>query len=174
MSEIQTQTQQKSSGGQRCKKLATRIDLTPMVDLGFLLITFFVCTTSLSKPMAMHLSLPSERKTINEPKITANKVLTLILADEHRVGYYQGNDTSGIKFTNYGINGVREVILKKKQAVLAMYGNNDELTILIKPGNECIYKNVVETLDEMMINKVSRYMLLDLTQTEKNFIQTHI
>ncbi len=174
MSEIQSQTQQKTTGGQRCKKLATRIDLTPMVDLGFLLITFFVFTTSLSRPMTMRLALPNGDNILEGPKITANKVLTLILADENKVGYYQGDDSAAIQFTNYGINGLRDVIIKKRQAVLAKYGDGEELTVLIKPADECKYKNVVETLDEMLINKVTRYMLLDLTATEQNIIKAHI
>jgi len=174
MSEIQSQTQQKITGGQRCKKMNTRIDLTPMVDLGFLLITFFVFTTSLSKPTAMHLALPSDGNVIDEPKVTASKVLTLILAAKNRVGYYQGDDKASIQFTSYGINGLRDIILKKRQAVLSLFGNGDELTVFIKPSNDCTYKNVVETLDEMLINKITRYMMLDLKPEEQKLVAMHI
>ena len=81
MAEMQTA----DSGGHkkgkkvRSKKISTRIDFTPMVDLGFLLITFFMLTTTLQKPQTMQIFLPEKADDIDQPKVKESKVLTLLL-----------------------------------------------------------------------------------------------
>ena len=173
MAEIQSQQlQQKNGVGQRCKKSPTRIDLTPMVDLGFLLITFFVFTTSLSQARAMGLVLPDEHTPSKNMPITASKVLTLILADENTVGYYYGDDVSHIQFTSYGAAGLRKVILDKQAAVTKLYKDPQQMMVLIKPSDKSTYKNLVETMVEMLISDVKSYMLLDVTPVEQNLIKT--
>ena len=169
MAEIQSQQlQQKGVGVQRSKKLSTRVDLTPMVDLGFLLITFFIFTTSLSQPMAMHLNMPQEKDVTKPMILTETKALTLILKDDKTVGYYYGSDVQNMQFTNYG-TGLRNIILQKKAAVTQRYGKPDDLMVLIKPTDSAVYKDVVAALDEMKINDVHVYMLLD-TNAEENKI----
>ncbi len=170
MAEIQSQQIQQKHGGQRCKKLPTRIDLTPMVDLGFLLITFFVFTTSLSHARSLGLVLPDESIPSKNMPVTANKVLTLILVNESRVGYYYGDDVSHIQFTNYGAAGMRKIILDKQAAVTKLYKDSQQMMVLIKPSDSSTYQNLVETMDEMLINNVKSYMLLDITPTEQKLI----
>src|ERR1700691_3618833 len=80
----------KGPGVKKGKKLSTRIDLTPMVDLGFLLITFFLFTTTLAKPKTMEINMPYD-KHIDEPqKVKSSAALTILLSKDHRVFYYPG------------------------------------------------------------------------------------
>lgn len=164
MAEIQSQQlQQKHGGVQRAKKLSTRVDLTPMVDLGFLLITFFVFTTSLSQPKVMDLGM-----TADGPPSPVNdkNILTLVLENDTRVGYYFGDNVNAMQFTGYGSAGLREIILQKEAAVKKLTGKAENLLVVIKPTDNASYKNVVETLDEILITNVKRYMLLDATSAE--------
>jgi biopolymer transport protein ExbD len=167
MAEIQSQQlQQKHGGAQRCKKLPTRIDLTPMVDLGFLLITFFVFTTSLNKPTVMGLVLPSNKPVKRPIELTASKALTLVLVDDKTVGYYNGDNVASMQLVGYDAAGLRKIILQKQQAVKDIYGDPQQMMVLIKPSDASTYKNVVETLDEMAINNVKRFMLLDINASD--------
>ncbi len=164
MAEIQSQQlQQKGAGVKRSKKLSTRIDLTPMVDLGFLLITFFIFTTTMSKPATMPLGLPADGEG---SKVNEKLVLTLILENDAKVGYYYGDDVKNMQFTGYGTGGLRNVILQKRAAVTKEYGKPDDLTVLIKPTDQASYKNVIEVFDEMLITNVKIYMLLDADKME--------
>jgi biopolymer transport protein ExbD len=164
MAEIQSQQlQQKHGGVQRAKKLSTRVDLTPMVDLGFLLITFFVFTTSLSQPMAMDLKMPADGPP---SKVNVHNILTFVLENDTRVGYYFGDDPATMQFTGYGSAGLRDVILQKQASVKKGSGDAGQLVVLIKPTDNASYKNVTQTLDEMLITQVGRYMLLDPTPSE--------
>lgn len=96
MSDIQT-----GGGGHekgKPKKLSTRIDMTPMVDLGFLLITFFMLTTSMSKPQTMEIAMPSKDKVPDQDKtvLKASKAVTIILGKENKVFYYEGAEKDGV------------------------------------------------------------------------------
>jgi len=167
MAEIQSQQlNQKHAGVKRGKKLSTRVDLTPMVDLGFLLITFFIFTTSLTQPMAFKLALPDEsHPPIVDNDVNEHKVISLVLKDNQTVGYYFGTDLQHMQFTDYA-TGVRKVILQKKADMLRRYGRSDDLMVLIKPTDNAAYGNVVNALDEMLITNVKIYMLLDARPEE--------
>jgi len=166
MAEIQSQQlNQKHAGVKRSKKLSTRVDLTPMVDLGFLLITFFIFTTSLTQPKAFKLALPDESRVENGTTVNENKVISLVLKDDQTVGYYFGTDLQHMQFTDYA-TGLRKVILQKKAAMIKQYSKDDDLTVLIKPTDNAAYGNVVDALDEMLITNVKIYMLLDAKPEE--------
>lgn len=166
MADIQTQNN-KQPGVKKQKIKSTKVDLTPMVDLGFLLITFFVFTTSISKPTAMKIILP-ENKNVKEPTLTAEgKTINLIPGDHDQLFYYEGSNSNDIHVTNYSADGIRTVLQQKKNAVHSKYGNADETVVLIKPMPGCSYKNLVDVLDEMQINMMGTYVLMDIQQEEK-------
>lgn len=158
----------KGPGVKKGKKLSTRVDLTPMVDLGFLLITFFIFTTTMSQPTAMRLFLPKDtEKPEDENKIKASGALTIMLARGNNVFYYEGElagDGSNFKSTNF--KEVRDVIINKKRSTKA-----DDFVVVIKPGPEATYKNTVDMLDEMTINDVKRYALVDISPVELQFVR---
>jgi biopolymer transport protein ExbD len=144
------------------KKMSTRIDLTPMVDLGFLLVTFFMLTTTFSKPQTMEINLPvkpKEEVTEEEQNaVKASKALTLIIDGENKIYWYQGipgKDNVPI-LTNFSADGIRKILVEKNSTV-------QDMVVLIKPTDEANYKNVVDILDEMNISNIKRYALVDIT-----------
>lgn len=159
MAEIQ---QNAGSGRQRRtrqKKLSTRVDLTPMVDLGFLLITFFIFTTTMSQPNAMKLVIPAGD---GDPTTVAEqKTLNLVLAADNKVHFYIGNDMGNQGCTDFSPAGVRSVIQLMQKEVKNRFGNSDETVILIRPTDQSCYMNLVDILDELHITGVKRYALMD-------------
>jgi biopolymer transport protein ExbD len=182
----------KGPGVKKAKKLSTRVDMTPMVDLGFLLITFFIFTSTMSTPTTMALNMPKDEKDPekqNEAK--ASGALTLMPAKNDQIYYYEGElapDGSNFKVTNF--KGIRDVIIDKKKAVIAAHQHNQQceeirarnngdpnsckdrdFVVVIKPTAEATYKNTVDALDEMTINGVKRYALVDIAEAETQLIQ---
>lgn len=160
MAEIDT-----SSGGGgrhkgkvRSKKMSTKVDFTPMVDLAFLLISFFMLTTSLSKPVAMQLAVPKPNDNPAEkpPEVKASQVLNIILGKDDIVWYYEGLELNELQKTDYSSKGIREVVLTKRNKVGQMFGDKDKTICLIKMTEKSNYKNMVDVLDEMDItaNKI--------------------
>ena len=171
MAEITSAAAGSKPAGRRGKKLSTRVDLTPMVDLGFLLITFFVFTTAMSKPSAMKLNMPADG---GDPTPLKNsRSLTIIPLKDNRAFYYHGMLQEPLQTGSYGIvgysfaDGIGQVIRDKKKAMeLREPMSASELMVIIKPMNNSNYRNVVDILDEMSINDVTKYALTDLSVEE--------
>src|ERR1700754_4471791 len=105
----------KGPGVKKGKKLSTRVDLTPMVDLGFLLITFFIFTTTMSQPTAMRLYLPKDTdKPEEQNKVKASGALTIMLGKANQVYYYEGDDPTKIQATSF--KDIRGIIINKKKS----------------------------------------------------------
>src|SRR5260370_1931905 len=104
----------KGPGVKKSKKQSTRVDLTPMVDLGFLLITFFIFTTTMSQPTAMKLNLPKDvEKPEDQNKLKESAAFTVMPSKDNRIFYYEGLDPSKLQQTTF--KGVRDIILDKKR-----------------------------------------------------------
>jgi biopolymer transport protein ExbD len=169
----------KGPGVKKGKKLSTRVDLTPMVDLGFLLITFFIFTTTMSQPTALKLLLPDDKvKPDEQNKAKESGALTILMGADNHIYYYEGQlkpDASNFLSASYnGENSIRDVILKKKAYVRSISTDpNDpehDLVVVIKPGQNCNYKNVIDILDEMSINVVKKFALVDVFDIEQQLI----
>jgi biopolymer transport protein ExbD len=161
-------------GVRRSKKHSTRVDLTPMVDLGFLLITFFIFTTSMSSPKAMKLNMPKDAIDDSATLVAQSTALTVIPLDENKIFYYHGDLEGALKsntwgFTNYSVSDGLGQIIRAKQAVLEQLkpGKSNDLVVMVKPAPESNYQNVVNVLDEFLINQVTRYAIMDITPEEK-------
>lgn len=154
------------------KKMSTRIDLTPMVDLGFLLVTFFMLTTTFSKPQTMEINLPVKPKDNevtkeDENAVKASKALTLIIGGENKIYWYQGlpdPNNNPPALTNFSADGVRKLLQQKNATI-------KDMVVLIKPTDDAVYKNVVDILDEMNISNIQRYALVDITPDDLNLIK---
>jgi biopolymer transport protein ExbD len=155
----------KGPGVKKSKKLSTRVDLTPMVDLGFLLITFFIFTTTMSQPTAMPLNLPKDTdKPDEQNKLKESAAFTVMPAKDDKVYYYEGLDPSKIQASDW--KTIRDAILDKKRRT-----DPNDFMVIIKPDKDATYKNTVDMLDEMKIDDVKRYALVDITPVEYGFIQ---
>lgn len=124
MAEIQ-ESSNKKGGKSKQKKMAVRVDFTPMVDMNMLLITFFMLCTSLSKPQTMEISMPSNDKDITEEqqtKVKASQAITLLLGDDNKLYYYDGEpnykDYSSLKETTYQPDGLRDMLLKRNRTAV--------------------------------------------------------
>ncbi len=159
MAEIDSSGGGKKDGGKkRSKKMSTKIDMTPMVDLGFLLITFFMLTTTLAKPVTMQLNMPDKTDTKETSPVKLSETLT-VCPDADKVYYYQGIPTEAgtvMQVTNYSATGIRKVIADLKAKV----GTN--FTIVIKPTKKAKYRNLIDMLDECAITNNKRYALLEI------------
>jgi biopolymer transport protein ExbD len=154
----------KTIGVRRSKKLSTRVDLTPMVDLGFLLITFFIFTTSLSRPTALAMKLPKDVPDKDKQKQPASGALTFLLTGNERVFYYERDDLRTMQPTS--MVGIRSIILTKK-----MKTNPSDFMVIVKPGREASFKNIIQILDEMNISAVKKYAMVEISPEEKSWIR---
>jgi biopolymer transport protein ExbD len=166
----------KGPGVKKPKKLSTRVDLTPMVDLGFLLITFFVFTTTMSKPTAMNMNEPKDDKPEDQMKVKESAVMTILMGKNNQVYYYNGNLTADnateiFKSTNF--KDVRQLILDKKRAVPDGDKPKSDLMYIIKADKESRFKNAIDILDEMQINKIptGHYAEVDINEVEEMLIR---
>jgi biopolymer transport protein ExbD len=165
LAEISTSpTTRKTPGVGKSKKLSTRVDLTPMVDLGFLLITFFIFTTTISQPTAMRLNLPADGKPTNEPE---TDVITLLLGKNNRIYYYEGMNPNNGKTIDQ--RAIRPILLNKKRRSSATW-----FEVILKPSADATYGNTVNILDEMKIDDIHHYVLTDITPYEYQLTQTKL
>jgi biopolymer transport protein ExbD len=119
----------KGPGVKKAKKLSTRVDMTPMVDLGFLLITFFIFTTTMSSPTSMNLSMPKDAKDEDQIKAKASGALTIMLGKNNVVYYYEGELLpDGSNFLTTTFKGIRDVIVKKKTDVIKAHQHTESCT----------------------------------------------
>lgn len=169
----------KGSGKVRSKKANARVDLTAMVDLAFLLITFFMLTTTLSKPQSMDLGMPDKNdKPIDDndrPEAADDRTVTVLLGEGNKIKWYYGmlsKPFEGPSDATYGKQGIRAELLKKKATVAQKYNNDPKkgLIVIIKASKKSTYKNMVDILDEMAICDVKTYAIVDLSPEEKTLL----
>lgn len=167
----------KTAGVKRAKKFSTKVDMTPMVDLGFLLITFFIFTTTMSSPTTMKLIVPKNDK--NKMPLKASGALTFVIGKSGAIYYYEGAlELNGSNLTKSNLKDIRTVIINKKREMIAKgeqkrYNANDldkDFMVVIKPLNESNYKSIIDVLDEMSINGVRRYAIVDATIEESKLM----
>jgi len=183
----------KGPGVKKAKKLSTRVDMTPMVDLGFLLITFFIFTATMSSPVGMDLNMPKDtNKDDEQTKAKQSGALTVMLGKDNNVYYYEGElAADGANFKQTTFKGIRDEIIRKKKEVIAAYTGNaaceekarekgkdprkscedEDFIVVIKPTANATYKNTVDILDEMTINNVRRFAMVKIADSEKELVE---
>ncbi|HEX7367099.1 MAG TPA: biopolymer transporter ExbD [Pelobium sp.] len=162
MAELDTSGGGNKKGGKvRTKKQSTRVDLTAMVDLAFLLITFFMLTTTLSKPQAMDMFMPDkdEKNPDEVLDVKASRTMTVLLGDDNKIVWYMGViGDNPPTVDNYGKKGIRESLITNNKDVIAKTGDPKKgLMVIIKPTDQSNYKNFVDILDEIKIAGVPSY-----------------
>ncbi|OXA68132.1 biopolymer transporter ExbD [Flavobacterium aquidurense] len=166
----------------RSKKLSTRVDLTAMVSVSFLLIIFFMVTIELRKQKIMDLSLPDNDVTDRSSGgcYGENRSVTILLGENDKLVSYTGLLQVPIvapKETIYGENGIRKVLHARNKTMLeysaALGRPGRGITVIIKPSKKCNYKNLVDILDEMTIAKIDTYAIVnEFTPEETNLLAT--
>ncbi len=182
------------------KKMNIRVDFTPMVDMNMLLITFFMLCTSLSKPQTMEINMPSKDDNkldqTQKSKVKESLAVTLLLSKNNEVYYYEGlPKQESLKKTSYDANGIREMLIKKNINVILQIKQLKEKktnlqitqkqyddqadkikdekntpTVIIKATDDAVYKNLIDALDEMQICSISKYVIVPITQQDKDMI----
>jgi biopolymer transport protein ExbD len=190
------QSGKKGPGVKKAKKLSTRVDMTPMVDLGFLLITFFVFTATMSSPTTLDLNMPKDiKKQEDQTEVKESSVLTIMLGKADQVYYYEGKlvvDATGNNFKQTTFKGIRDIIVNKKKEVMDRYYQrpdpaceakakadgkpvsncaDKDFVVIIKPSNDATYRNTVDILDEMTINQVRTYAMVKIADVEYELIK---
>lgn len=175
------------------KKKTILIDFTPMVDLGFLLITFFMLTTTMSKPKTMEINMPLKEDVPPEErtKFKESQTMTIILGEDNVVHYYFGITNPVVDSTNFGKDGIRKILLRENQKrnpladsvdiykglianrlmekdvakanIARIKAYKDGLIVVIKAKDESTYANLIDILDEMSICNIGRYAVVDIT-----------
>jgi biopolymer transport protein ExbD len=170
MAEVQEKGDSGKGGKKRSKKMSVHLDMTPMVDLAFLLLTFFMLTTTFSKPQTMEINMPI--KDVEEEEQIALKesnAMTIILGENDKLYYYFGlgdpADNPEVIESDYSGSGIRKVLLSPR------IKSNDKMTVMIKPMIESRYKNVVDILDELKITDTRKFALVDITDNDKQLVQ---
>lgn len=174
----------KKGGKVRSKKSNPGVDLTAMVDLAFLLITFFILTTTLSKPQSMDLALPDNTKQddSNPPETPAWRTLTVVLGKNDKLVYYIGTTDQPYvdaeingkpKLNVYGGKGIRKALVEHNKYVQSRVDNpkTQGMMVLIKASKSANYKNLVDILDEMAIVKPFSYSIVDVTPGDLKMLE---
>ena len=184
MAAIQTEVNNNSgrqrTGVRRMSRHTLKIDMTPMVDLGFLLIAFFVITTELSKPTVMNLNMPTDGP--NTPA-KESMALSFLLGENNTIYYYEGKLEDALRQnkifqTSYADKyGLRKIINEKQKRLDINAAINKEgrdgLILLIKATKEASYKNLVDVLDEVTISLVKKYVVVKPVDAENNYLKNH-
>ncbi|RYD57103.1 MAG: biopolymer transporter ExbD [Sphingobacteriales bacterium] len=163
------------SSGRKGRLAAPRIDLTPMVDLGFLLITFFMYTTTMTESKMMDINMP-----FNPPPpgtttaFIESATVTIIPSDAHRFFYYEGTAKSETDLRKLSLAELRNTILNKQKVLNTTTAERTEearkLHVIIKPDDHSKYEDVISILDEMTINAIPYYAIADLTDEEQQWV----
>ncbi|KAA9331549.1 biopolymer transporter ExbD [Hymenobacter busanensis] len=168
MAEIQQQADSGKGGKKRAKKMSTKIDMTPMVDLAFLLLTFFMLTTTFAKPSVMQISMPVKPKDNEEQnELKASEAFTILLGENNKVFYYEGlvEAKPELKLSNYSATGIRTVLQERM-------ARQPKTVVLIKADDKANYKNMVDILDEMTITGQKKYALVDISKDDVDLIKS--
>ncbi|HKR07400.1 MAG TPA: biopolymer transporter ExbD [Bacteroidia bacterium] len=202
MSEVQSAPDEGGKKGKhsklRAKKSSTHIDMTPMVDLAFLLLTFFMLTTTFSKPKTMEINMPVKPPPdFKAPEIT--NALTVLLTDKDKIYWYYNAfkpDTTTLQLTDFSPNGIHKMLLDYNKDVyekvreqqtrlekreiadttykrlrIEIMGDKKALTVLIKNDDKAKYRNIVDMLDELNIASVGKYAIVDISQPEFDLLK---
>lgn len=168
MAELDTSGGGHKGGKVRSKKQSTRVDLTAMVDLAFLLITFFMYTTTLQKPKAMDLIMPDNSIKTSQLPIAASRSMTILLGSHNKVEWYMGEaGKSAPTVDNFGKDGIRKALIENGKKVAETHAAPDNfMEVVIKPSDKSTYETLVATLDEMSITGVKSYAIVKITPME--------
>jgi len=174
MAELDTSGGGKKGGGKvRTKKASTRVDLTAMVDLAFLLITFFILTTTLQKPKAMDLIMPDkDEKTKDQLPVAASRTMTMLLGANNKYIWWIGEAGKSAPTVekSYAPNVLRKLLADKSKEILQSTGK--DMFVIVKPSDKSKYDNMVTVMDELKIVGNQSRAIVDIYPSEVELLKT--
>jgi biopolymer transport protein ExbD len=174
MAELNQDSGKKGKGGKvRAKKNGGKVDLTAMVDLAFLLITFFMLTTSLNKPQAMDVAMPDknvETDKQTDVDVDEHRSVTLVLGSDDKLVWYQGdvkNPLQGPTVIDYSAEEGLRSVLMRMQKLVPQQASGKDVIVVIRPSEKSVTRNIIDALDEMKIVDIKRYMISNRIMSEE-------
>ncbi len=163
----------KKGGKVRSKKASTRIDLTAMVDLAFLLITFFIMATTLAKPKAMETIWPDKTDKTKQLPVPQSRTMTVLLGSNHQIEWFLGEPGKSVPTKdNFGKNGIRKSLIDNSKKVEETHAVPDNyMIVLIKASDKAKYKDFVTMIDEINITGIKSYAVVPLLPVELELLK---
>lgn len=165
----------KVAKGRRLKALPS-VDLTAMVDLAFLLITFFMLTTSLAKMQAIDIVKPVPIVDItNRQDYPASRTMTILLGKNNQTVYYMGEtEKANMQQTSLKLIKLQIAANKLKVAKNPSNQKGKQLIVIIKPTATSTYQNFVDVIDDIHITNIQSYAIDDkyITEKEKAYLSS--
>jgi biopolymer transport protein ExbD len=141
------------------KRAGVRIDMTPMVDVALLLLTFFMLTTVFNKPQTMELNLPPEKESVVE--VAASTLLTVRVIPNMEIYWSMGNEPTALR--KIGFKELRPLLIEK-------LNNIPRLITLVQIDREAKYNDMVDIIDELNLANITRFSIAPLKDTDKKLI----
>ena len=148
-----------SKGKKKKKRAGVRIDMTPMVDVAMLLLTFFMLTTVFNKPQTMELNLPPDSKV--QVEVAATTLLTVRVAPNMEIYWNMGNEPTALK--KITIKELRPLLKEKLR-------NIPKLITLVQIDRDAKYNDMVDIIDELNLAEITRFSIAPLKDTDKKLI----
>lgn len=175
----------------RAKKSSTRVDMTPMVDLAFLLLTFFVLTSTFSKPKVLRMIFPEKLENTGDKPPEVKDAMTILLTGDNKIYYYRGQlkDQTELVEIDYTKNGLRKALVDYNRSLLLRLqdiqkrmnklNENDtaqrrkleeevrqeqrvsKQIVLVKNDDKATYANMIDVMDEFLITQIAKYYVID-------------
>ena len=144
-----------SLGGSKQKKMNSRVDFTPMVDMIMLLVTFFMLCTTLQKPQTMQITMPSNKENINDAnrsQVAASKAITIMITENRTLYYFKGKPTDdNLVKTTFGKDGIRAVLMEANSAAQKEKAKLDAKYATMQSSNvQQVEKNRAWYIDQLI------------------------
>jgi biopolymer transport protein ExbD len=156
----------------KTNKKSTRVDLTAMVDLAFLLITFFILTTTLQKPKTMDLVMPDINGNTDRLAVPESRTMTVLIGANNKLEWFMGMPDKPLTsptVDGFGKDGIRKALLEQSARIKQSQGN--DMIVLVKAGAHSNYANMVSMMDELNITNIRKRAIVDITPGEVNLLK---
>jgi biopolymer transport protein ExbD len=138
------------------RRMGIRIDMTPLVDVAFLLLTFFMLTTSMTRPQTMEINLPPDADV--KVEIAETNLMTLRVDENSKI------------YWAIGLESVKRVEFADLRNLLREKSANPKLTVLVKIDRKSKYATMVDIMDELNLTNLTRFSLAPLLDQDKALI----
>jgi len=148
-----------SKGKKKKKRAGVRIDMTPMVDVAMLLLTFFMLTTVFNKPQTMELNLPPDKEV--KVEVAASTLLVVRVAPNMQIYWNMGNEPAALK--RVAFKELRPLLIEKLRGI-------PKLITLVQIDREAKYNDMVDVIDELNLANITKFSIAPLKDTDKKLI----